>query len=275
LLRNARFSGTMPKIKLKLFDSHCHLDDRAYDNDIHDVVRRMHAAGVASAMIVGTTLQRSIKAVSLAESFPELVASVGVHPHDAKSCSQETLEDLRNLAKRSRVHAWGEIGLDFNRMFSPRKDQEKWLVRQLDVADELDLPVIFHERDTNGRLVEILKTHFNKGRNGVIHCFSGDRNALEQYLHMGLYIGITGIVTIKGRGADLRKLVPFIPVDRILIETDAPYLTPAPEKNHIRRNEPAFVRSVLLELAEIKKEDPAHLADKIWNNTCRLYNVRF
>jgi len=265
----------MPKIKLKLFDSHCHLDDRAYDNDIDDVLHRMHAAGVDSAMIVGTTLQRSIKSVSLAESFPKLVASVGVHPHDAKSCSEETLEDLRNLAKRSRVHAWGEIGLDFNRMFSPRNDQEKWLVRQLDVAGELDLPVIFHERDTNGRLIEILKTHFNKGRKGVIHCFSGDQNELEQYLHMGLHIGITGIVTMEGRGADLRRLVHSIPVDRILIETDAPYLIPAPEKNRIRRNEPAFVRYVLLKLAELKKEDPVHLADKIWDNTCRLYNVRF
>ena len=201
---------------LRLFDSHCHLDDRAYDTDIDDVVHRMHAAGVASAMIVGTTLQRSIKAVSLAESFSELYASVGIHPHDAKSCSEETLEDLRNLAKKFRVHAWGEIGLDFNRMFSSRKDREKWLVRQLDVADEMDLPVIFHERDSNGRLIEILKTHLNKGRNGVIHCFSGDRDDLEQYLDMDLYIGITGIVTIKGRGADLRKLVPFIPVDRIL-----------------------------------------------------------
>ena len=265
----------MSKIKLKLFDSHCHLDDQAYENDIDDVVHRMHAAGVDSAMIVGTNLQRSIKAVSLAESFPELVASVGIHPHAAKSCSQETLEYLRNLTKKFQVHAWGEIGLDFNRMYSPRKDQEKWFVRQLHVADELNLPVIFHERDTNGRLIEILKTDFNPGRNGVVHCFSGDRNELEQYLDMGLYIGITGIVTLKGRGADLKKLVPSIPDDRILIETDAPYLIPAPEKNHLRRNEPAFVRSVLLKLAEIKKEDPVHLADKIWNNTCRLYNVRF
>jgi TatD DNase family protein len=259
---------------MKLFDSHCHLDDRAYDNDIDDVVHRMHTAGVVSAMTVGATLQRSIKAVSLAESFSGLYASVGIHPHDAKNCCEETLEDLRNLVKRFRVHAWGEIGLDFNRMFSSRQDQEKWLVRQLEVSDEMDLPVIFHERDSNGRLIEILKTHFNKGRNGVIHCFSGDRNALEQYLDMGLYIGITGIVTIKGRGADLRKLVPFIPVDRILVETDAPYLTPMPEKSRAQRNEPAFVRSVLLKLAEIKKEDPAHLADKIWNNTRRLYNVR-
>ena len=260
---------------MKLFDSHCHLDDRAYDNDIDEVVHRMRAAGVKLAMIAGTTLERSIKAVTLAESFPELYASVGIHPHDAKSCSEETLEELENLAKKYQVNAWGEIGLDFNRMFSPIKDQEKWLVRQLHVADELDLPVIFHERDSNGRLIEILRTDFSKDRNGVVHCFSGDRNELEAYLDMGLYIGITGIVTIKGRGADLRKMVPLIPEDRILIETDAPYLTPAPEKNHLRRNEPAFVRSVLLKLAEIKKEDPVHLADKIWHNTCNLYNVRF
>ena len=260
---------------MKLFDSHCHLDDRAYDNDIDDVIHRMHVAGVASAMIVGTTLQRSIKAVSLAESFSGLYASVGIHPHDAKSCSEETLENLKKLARKFSVHAWGEIGLDFNRMFSPRNDQEKWLVRQLDVADELGLPVIFHERDTHGRLIEILKTHFNKDRNGVIHCFSGDKKELEQYLNMGLYIGITGIVTMEGRGADLRRLVHSIPVDRILIETDAPYLIPAPEKNRIRRNEPAFVRSVLLKLSELKKEDPVHLADKIWANTCGLYNVRF
>ena len=263
----------MPKIKLKLFDSHCHLDDRAYDNDIDDVVHRMNAAGVASAMIAGTTLERSIKAVSLAESFSELYASVGIHPHDAKSCSEKTLEDLRNLAKKFRVHAWGEIGLDFNRMFSPRETQEKWLIRQLEVADERNLPVIFHERDSNGRLIEILKTYFNNVKSGVIHCFSGNKAELEQYLDLGLYIGITGIVTIKNRGADLRKLVPFMPVDRILIETDAPYLTPAPEKNHTRRNEPAFVRSVLLKLAMVREEDPEYLSAKIWDNTCRLYGI--
>ena len=260
-------------IQLKLFDSHCHLDDRAYDNDIPEVVKRMNTAGVASAMIIGTTLPRSIKAVSLAESFPGLYASVGIHPHDAKSCNEATLKTFRNLAKNPVVRAWGEIGLDFNRMFSPRETQEKWLIRQLEIAAELNLPVIFHERDSNGRLIEILRTYFKNVKNGVIHCFSGNKTELKQYLDFGLYIGITGILTIKGRGADLRKLVPFIPVERILIETDAPYLTPAPEKNHTMRNEPAFVRSVLLKLAAVREEDPEYLSAKIWDNTCRLYGI--
>ena len=159
-------------------------------------------------------------------------------------------------------------------MFSPKKDQEKWLVRQLDIAEGLDLPVIFHERDSNGRFMEILKTHFASGfQKGVIHCFSGNKIELKQYLDLGLYIGITGIVTIKQRGADLRKLIPHIPQDRILIETDAPYLTPYPDIKHTRRNEPAFVRSVLFKLAEVRKEDPDKLAGTVWNNTCRLFRI--
>jgi TatD DNase family protein len=258
---------------MKLFDSHCHLDDRIYNSDIQEVVKRMHDAGVTAAMIVGTTRRRSIKAVSLAESLPGLYASVGIHPHDAKDCNEATLETLKKLAKNSRVRAWGEIGLDFNRMFSPRDIQEKWLVRQLEMASELDLPVIFHERDSNGRLIEILKTYFKNGKNGVIHCFGGNDTELKQYLDLGLYIGITGIITIKVRGADLRKLVPSIPVERILVETDAPYLTPAPEKNHTRRNEPAFVRTVLLKLAKIREEDPEQLSAKVWDNTCSLYGI--
>ena len=258
---------------MRLFDSHCHLDDRAYDKDLDDVIHRMHDAGVMSAMTIGTTLERCIKGVAIAESIPGVYASVGIHPHDAKSCDEDALKTLKDLAESPSVRAWGEIGLDFNRMFSPRNVQEKWLVRQLEIADALKLPVIFHERDSNGRLLDILKTHFTTGRNGVVHCFSGSEDELKQYLDLGLYIGITGIVTIKGRGANLRKMAPSIPVDRILIETDAPYLTPTPERNNTQRNEPAFVRSVLLKLSEVRQEDSAFLAETLWNNTCRLYGV--
>ncbi len=258
---------------MKLFDSHCHLEDNIYNNDIEWVIRHMAEAGLIGAMIVGTSLDRSTKAVEIAATTPGLYASVGIHPHGAKNCSEASLKMLVDLAKNPKVKAWGEIGLDFNRMFSPRKDQEKWFVRQLEIADDIDLPIIFHERDSNGRLIEILKTHFKKGRNGVIHCFSGNGNELKQYLGLGLYIGITGILTIDNRGAYLRKLVPHIPTERILIETDAPYLTPAPEKNYTRRNEPAFVRSVLLKLAEIKGDEPEHLAKIILENTCRLYQI--
>ena len=259
---------------MRLFDSHCHLDDKAFDNDLDDVIHRMHEAGVVSAMTIGTTFERCVKGVDIAESIPGVYASVGIHPHDAKSCDEDALKTLKKLAGRPSVRAWGEIGLDFNRMFSPKNIQEKWLTRQLEISDELKLPVIFHERDSNGRLIDILKTHFTAGQNGVVHCFSGSEDELKQYLDLGLYIGVTGILTIKGRGSDLRKIAPSIPVDRILIETDAPYLTPTPERNNTQRNEPAFVRSVLLTLAKVRQEDPVSLAEILWNNTCRLYGVK-
>jgi TatD DNase family protein len=258
---------------MRIFDSHCHLDDRAYDKDLDDVIHRMHDAGVASAMTIGTNLERCIKGVAIAESTPGVYASVGIHPHAAKSCSENTLKSLVDLTRSPSVRAWGEIGLDFNRMFSPRNVQEKWLIRQFEIADALKLPVIFHERDSNGRLLDILKTHSKTGPKGVVHCFSGSEDELKQYLNLGLYIGITGIVTIKGRGADLRRMAASIPVNRILIETDAPYLTPTPERNHTQRNEPAFVRSVLMKLAKVRQEDPVLLSETLWNNTCQLYGV--
>jgi TatD DNase family protein len=198
---------------------------------------------------------------------------VGIHPHDVKDCSKEVLESLKKLAENKKVKAWGETGLDFNRMFSPRALQEKWFVRQIEVAQELGLPLIFHERDSKGRFGEMLKKHLGSNAKGVVHCFSGNKKELFDYLSMGLYIGITGIITIESRGAELRKLVTEIPPDRLLIETDAPYLTPAPQKNKTRRNEPAFVSSVLLKIAEVRQEDPEELSLKIWKNTHRLYGI--
>ena len=158
-------------------------------------------------------------------------------------------------------------------MYSPRLDQEKWFSRQLQVADELKLPLIFHERDSRGRFLEMLRAMPADDRRGVVHCFSGNEDELRQYLDLGLYIGITGIVTIQGRGADLRRLAPLVPDDRLLVETDAPYLTPAPHKNKTRRNEPAFVHAVLSKLACVRQQDPDQLAARIWDNTCRLYGL--
>ena len=258
---------------MKLFDSHCHLDDPAFRKDITGVIERAHQNGVNRMMTVGVNKKTAIRAVSLAESHPDVYASVGFHPHDARQCSADDLAFMIKLAQSPKVRAWGEIGLDYNRMYSPRNDQEKWLIRQLEIAAELGLPIIFHERDSNGRFLEILKAHGGKEPTGVIHCFSGNPTELNQYLGMGLYIGITGILTLKGRGADLRQMVTRIPSDRLVVETDAPYLTPSPEKNRTRRNEPAFVKSVLLKLAEVRKEDPDQLARIIWDNTNRLYRM--
>jgi len=258
---------------MKLFDSHCHLDDKAYVKDIAQVIERAHRNGVAQMMTVGVNRKTAARAVSLAESNPGIYAAVGFHPHDAAQCSSEVLNFLIRLAKCPKVKAWGEIGLDYNRMYSPQKDQERWFIRQLEIADELGLPIIFHERDSNGRFIEILKIHLKKEQRGVIHCFSGTPNELQSYLSLGFYIGITGIVTLKERGANLRKMLLQIPAERLLVETDAPYLTPAPEKKHARRNEPAFVKSVLRKLAEVRNEEPDQLAQIIWENTCSLYNL--
>jgi TatD DNase family protein len=258
---------------MKLFDSHCHLGDKSYNRDRDMVIKRALRAGVVRMMTIGVNGKTSARAIELAESHPGIYASVGVHPHDVKNCRESVIEDLIRLSANPQVRAWGEIGLDFNRMYSPRKDQEMWFEKQLDTADQLELPMIFHERDSNGRFLEILKQYAIKKIKGVVHCFSGDQKELKQYLDLGLYIGITGILTMKGRGARLRNLAPLIPLDRLLVETDAPYLTPSPEKNQTRRNEPAFVKSVLLKLAEVKQEDPEQLSEIIWNNTCRLYGL--
>lgn len=258
---------------MDIFDSHCHLDDHSYDKDVVEVVQRAHDADIKGMMVVGINAKSSKKAVAIANQYNGLIASVGVHPHDAKSCSEDILNDLKILSKNAKVKAWGETGLDYNRMYAPQKDQERWFIRQLEIGAELQLPMIFHERESQGRFLEILNHHWEPLRTGVVHCFSGNKRDLQAYLNMGLHIGITGILTLKGRGAHLRQMVRDIPATRLLVETDAPYLTPTPERNKFRRNEPAFVRTVLLKLAEVRKVDPNELAATVFDNTCRLFGL--
>ena len=258
---------------MELFDSHCHLDDKTFLKDLAGVIDRANRAGVTLMTTIGVDRGTSIRAVQIAESTPGVYATVGFHPHDARFCTEAALEELVQLAGRDSVRAWGEIGLDFNRMHSPRTVQETWFVRQIDISEQLALPVVFHERDSGGRLIEILKSDFSPGRTGVVHCFSGTADELQAYLDLGLFIGVTGIVTMKERGAPLRRLVSRIPDDRLLIETDAPYLVPAPERNRIRRNEPAFVVSVLEKLAAVRKNTIVHLAKTTRQNACRLFGI--
>ena len=258
---------------MKIFDSHCHLDDRTFDADLDQVLERARQAGVTAMMVVGTDPGSSQRAVTLAQRHAGLFASVGIHPHDAKACSAVILDRLRDLATCPEVRAWGETGLDFNRMHSPRKEQEHWFARQLEIGAELDLPMIFHERDSQGRFLQILRQHWHEGRRGIVHCFSGDRAELEAYLELDLYIGITGILTIQSRGRELRDMVALIPENRLLVETDAPYLTPTPERNKFKRNEPAFVRTVLMKLAQVRGRDVRQLAGTVLENSRRIFGL--
>ncbi len=180
-----------------LFDSHAHIDDKCYDNDLKDVIDRAENEGLCGIMIVGIDINTSLKAIKIAETYNNIITSVGIHPHDAKHCSKTKLATLISLAKDNPcVKAWGETGLDYNRMFSPVKDQEACFSAQLEAADNLDLPLIFHERDSKGRFYDILKSEGTKSRKGVVHCFSGTKEEMFKYLDLGYYIGITGILTI-------------------------------------------------------------------------------
>jgi TatD DNase family protein len=257
-----------------LFDSHCHLDDKCYDSDLHDVIDRAENENVKAMMLVGVDIKTSLKAVEIAGSYENIITSAGIHPHYAKKCSRDALNTLADIAKEnSCVKAWGETGLDYNRMLSSSKNQEECFVAQMEMADNLDLPLIFHERDSKGRFLDIVKSEGPQTRKGVVHCFSGTKNELFKYLDLNYYIGITGILTLLQRGEYLRGLVSHIPENRLLIETDAPYLTPAPQKNKTRRNEPSFVKSVMQKLAEIRDVDPDEFSQIVFNNTKRFYNI--
>ncbi len=270
-----RICELLEELKMILFDSHSHIDDKAYQDDLDEVLERAEKENVQAIMIAGIDVDSSLRAAELASGHTGIVTSVGIHPHEAQNWSAEKIEKLVNIAEKySCVKAWGEIGLDFNRMFSPVKDQEACFIAQLEAAQDLDLPLICHERDSSGRFYELLKRFGPESRKGVIHCFSGTQKEMFSYLDLGYHIGITGIVTHKKRGEYLRKLVPMIPEDRILIETDCPYLTPSPVRNRIRRNEPCFVKLVLLKLAEVRNTDPDRLSQVIFDNTRKLYGIQ-
>ncbi|TWI76835.1 TatD DNase family protein [Desulfobotulus alkaliphilus] len=260
---------------MRFFDSHCHIEDeRAFGKDRDAMLRRAREAGVLCMMIAGISLERSRRAVALSEENPGLFASVGIHPHDSESCNGSIISILASLARNPRVRAWGECGLDFNRMHAPMDVQERWLEAQIDAAMALKLPIIFHERDSGGKLLSMLRHMAPSGLSGVVHCFSGNLEEMKGYLDLGLHIGITGILTHKQRGEELRRMVRMLPDDGILIETDAPYLTPSPERNRHKRNEPAFVPSVLKTLAAIRKTPEEELAETVFQNTCELFRVK-
>jgi TatD DNase family protein len=259
---------------MKIFDSHCHLDDTAFSKDLDAVIQRAKEAQVHAMMIVGLGPSSGRRAIAIADRHRAFWASVGIHPHDARTCSDASLRTLQRLAGDPKVKAWGEIGLDFNRMHSPREDQERCFVRQIEIAQALNCPMIFHERESGGRFLEILTDRWTSKDRGVVHCFSGNDEELAAYLDLGLFIGITGILTIQKRGRHLRRQAIGIPRDRLVVETDAPYLIPTPERNKFRRNEPGFVRTVLLKLAEIRQENPEALAETVWNNTVALFGLK-
>lgn len=236
-----------------------------FDGDREEVLERARREGVGCILTVGFDLPSSREAVELAEVHPMLIAAVGFHPHNASQMRPEDLEELRLLAGRPKVVAIGEIGLDFYRNLSPREAQFEALASQLALARELGLPVIIHSRNAYHEIISILLS-CPGSRRGVIHCFSGDLETLHGCLDLGFFVSIAGNVTYS---REVAQVLPSIPVDRLLLETDSPYLTPEPYRGH--RNEPARLPLVLEKVAEIKGISTSALENVTTENALRLF----
>ncbi|MGB9847062.1 MAG: TatD family hydrolase [Desulfotomaculales bacterium] len=240
-----------------LVDTHAHLVDGRFDRDRREVLERARAAGVALIVNVGYDLESSRKSVALAGEFDCVYAAVGVHPHDAAQVPPGYLEELRKLAKGEKVVAVGETGLDYYRNLSPGEVQKKVFREHLALARELDLPVIIHDRDAHEDVLGILKKDGLGRAGGVLHCFSGDWEMARVCLGMGFFISLAGVVTYP-KSSLLKEIAARVPVERLLVETDCPYLTPEPWRG--RRNEPAYVRSVVECVAGLRGMSAGELA---------------
>jgi TatD DNase family protein len=261
---------------MQLVDIGANLTHPSFRADLAQVLERARAAGVATIVVTGASVAESRQAVQLAEAHPSMLyATAGVHPHHARECDARTLPALRELASHPRVVALGECGLDWNRNYSPHPDQEKWFVAQLELAIELQKPLFLHSRDAHPRFADILRAHRARLPRAVAHCFTGEKDELRAYLDLGLYIGITGWICDERRGRHLLTLIGDIPPDRLLIETDSPYLTPRDLRPQpkARRNEPAYLAHILGAAARALGAQPAALAEATSANSRRFFSI--
>jgi TatD DNase family protein len=256
-----------------LIDSHCHLDMADFAVDHEQVMTRATAAGVAAMVTIGAggPLEANERAVALAAAHPHVYATVGVHPHEASLVSDAVLATLESLARRPRVVAVGETGLDYHYDNSPRPQQRAAFAAFIQLARRLELPIVVHLRDADPDALDIMRAEGARACGGVIHCFSGDAASARAFLDLGFHISFSGIVTFKN-AESLRDAARLVPADRLLVETDAPFLAPVPYRG--RRNEPALMVQTAAVLAEARNESLASVASSTRGNTERLFALK-
>jgi len=252
---------------VNLVDSHCHLDDKQFADDREAVIERAQAAGVSRLMAIGTgdgppDLETAIR---LADAYPAFYATVGIHPHDAAKATPATFDQLRDLLSHPRVLALGEIGLDYHYDFSPRDTQRSVFIRQLELASEAGKPIVIHTREAWNDTTEIIRKYYHGG--GIFHCFTGGPAEASEALELGFHLSFGGVLTFP-KAEPVREAARLAPLERILIETDAPYLAPVPHRG--KRNEPAFVLETARKLAEIRHISLEEAADATTRNFERL-----
>lgn len=253
-----------------LFDSHAHLDASKFNGDRDQVIKRAFENDVQLIMNPGADYESSVAAVELSEKYDFIYAAVGIHPHDAKSLDDMMLSLLKAMARKKKVKAIGEIGLDYYYEHSPRETQKYWFRKQLQLAKDLKMPVIIHDRDANQDVFDILREEESFKTGVLLHCYSGSAELARQYVKLGAYISIAGPVTFKN-SRKLIEVVKTVPLDRLMIETDSPYLTPEPYRG--KRNESSHVKYVAEKIAEIKEISYDEVAKATTENAKKFFNI--
>ena len=260
----------------ELIDIGLNLMHNSFRKDRVEIIENAKKVGVSQFIITGTTVNSSQKAADYASKYPDtLFSTSGVHPHDAKTCNGHTIFELEKISKNDCVVAIGECGLDYNRNFSPQPLQRKWFEAQVELAQRLDMPLFLHEREAHQDLVDILKKHEEVLEKSVVHCFTGTKTEAENYIDLGCFIGVTGWICDMRRGRNLQEAVSAIPPEKLMIETDAPFLIPKnfDEKPKKNRNEPKYLPHILETIAICMGLDSEELARQVNKNTKEFFKI--
>lgn len=253
-----------------IFDSHAHYDDEAFDEDREILLEGMREAGVGRIVNVGASLDGVKASVELSRQYEDVYAAVGVHPDEVDNLTWQDIQWLKELCSKEKVVAVGEIGLDYHWDVAPRELQKQWFIRQLELAKEVTLPVIIHSREAAKDTMDIMKEHHAGTTGGVIHCFSGSKEMAMEYVNMGYYIGIGGVVTFKNARV-MKEVAQVVPLERILVETDCPYLAPTPYRG--KRNSSLYLPEIIEEIGNIKGITAKEVEDATWENAKKMYQV--
>lgn len=251
-----------------IYETHTHFDDGAYDADRHDAIKKAMAAGVGRFVNVGASMESSRMSIELAHVYPEFLASVGVHPEECAALTEDDMTELTQYCKDENVVAVGEIGLDYYWDEPDREIQKKWFRRQIQLARLVKLPVIIHSRDAAEDTLDIIRSENAAEVGGIFHCFSYSREVAQICVDMGFYIGVGGVVTFKN-GRKLKEVVEHIPIERIVTETDSPYMAPVPNRG--KRNSSEYLPYIIKEIAEIKQLSVEEVEEATYANAVKLF----
>ena len=255
---------------MKLFDTHAHLSDEAFDADRHELIPKLMDVGVEKFIDVACDVRSASRTIYLLERYPFVYGTIGMHPHDVRVMNNALMDEIKKYLEHEKMLALGEIGLDYHYDLSPREDQRKWFAEQLDLAKQLGYPVVLHIREAFGDCMDILRAH-RDGLRGVMHCYSGSVETAYECLDLGLKFSFGGAVTFKNAKKPI-EVVSALPLDSIMLETDCPYMTPVPHRGE--RNDPSFIHFTCEKIAEIKGIDPKEMAQITYDNAVRVFGIK-